>query len=63
MDALGLPGLGRATLVPPPEVAERGHFLTFRLPEARAVSERLRARKVITDCHDELCARLSLGRG
>ncbi|MGH8886830.1 MAG: aminotransferase class V-fold PLP-dependent enzyme [Egibacteraceae bacterium] len=60
LDALDLPGLGRATLVPPPETPERGHFLTFRLPEARAVSERLRARKVITDYRDD---RLRVGFG
>lgn len=60
LDALGLGGLGRATLVPPDDVAERGHFLTFRLPGADAVRERLRARKVIADSRD---GRLRLGFG
>ncbi|MGH3822291.1 MAG: aminotransferase class V-fold PLP-dependent enzyme [Pseudonocardiaceae bacterium] len=49
LDALDLPGLGRASLVPPPELPERGHFLTFRIPDAAAVATRLRACKVITD--------------
>lgn len=60
LDSLDLPGLGRAALVPPPEIPERGHFLTFRLPEAGAVAQRLRARKVITDNRDD---RLRFGFG
>lgn len=60
LDALDLPGLGSAALVPPPEIPERGHFLTFRCPDARTVSERLRARKVITDYRDD---RLRFGFG
>jgi selenocysteine lyase/cysteine desulfurase len=46
---LRVPGLSRITLVPAPDVRERGHLLTFRFPEASAVSARLRARKVISD--------------
>ncbi|MGH3913690.1 MAG: aminotransferase class V-fold PLP-dependent enzyme [Pseudonocardiaceae bacterium] len=60
LDALKVPGLGSAALVPPTEVGERGHFLTFRLPDADAVAGRLRARKVITDYRDD---RLRVGFG
>ncbi len=60
LDALDMPGLGSATLVPPAEIGERGHFLTFRLPDAGAVAARLRARKVITDYRDD---RLRFGFG
>lgn len=60
LDSLDVSGLGRATLVSPPEIGERGHFLTFRLPEAGAIAERLRARKVITDYRDD---RLRFGFG
>jgi kynureninase len=60
LDALDVPGLGSATLVPPSEIPERGHFLTFRVPDARKVTERLRARKVIIDYRDD---RLRFGFG
>lgn len=60
LDALDVPGLGTVTLVPPAEVGERGHFLTFRLPEAGSVADRLRARKVIVDYRDD---RLRIGFG
>jgi kynureninase len=49
-----------AELLPPPEpgtggAGERGHFLTFRLPDARAVHAALHAAGVITDYrHDRL---------
>jgi kynureninase len=49
LDSIDFPGLSSATLVPPVEIGERGHFLTFHLPDAGAVSQRLRTRKVITD--------------
>ncbi len=60
LDALDVPGLSSATLLPAPEVAERGHFLTFRLPDAGAVATRLRAHKVVTDHRDD---RLRFGFG
>ncbi|MGQ0718004.1 MAG: aminotransferase class V-fold PLP-dependent enzyme [Pseudonocardiales bacterium] len=60
LDELDLPGFGSATLVPGPDVGERGHFLTFRRPDAAAISQRLRARKVITDYRDD---RLRFGFG
>lgn len=60
LDSLDLPALSSASLVPPPEMGERGHFLTFRLPDADAVAARLRARKVITDYRDD---RLRFGFG
>ena len=42
-------------LLPGPEVAERGHFLTFRLPDAGAVAAGLHAAGVIVDHrHDRL---------
>jgi len=60
LDALDLPGLNSATLVPPPEILDRGHFLTFQLPDAAAVTQRLRTRKVTIDCRGD---RLRLGFG
>src|SRR5690606_25021418 len=38
-----------ASLIPGRDAPERGHFLTFRLAEARDLYERLHARGVITD--------------
>jgi kynureninase len=52
--------------VPPPDApanggaGERGHFLTFRLPEAAAVHLALHAAAVITDYRDD---RLRIGFG
>ncbi|HEU0088316.1 MAG TPA: aminotransferase class V-fold PLP-dependent enzyme [Pseudonocardiaceae bacterium] len=60
LDALQIPGLGHRTLVPPPEIPGRGNFLTFRLPDAGAIRQRLRARKVTTDHRDD---RLRFGFG
>jgi len=60
LDALGVGGLSRAALVPPADIAERGHFLTFRLPGARGVRERLHARKIIADARGD---RLRFGFG
>ncbi|MGH3927627.1 MAG: hypothetical protein ACRDTT_32995, partial [Pseudonocardiaceae bacterium] len=60
IDALTVPGLGNATLLPPPETSERGHFLTFRHPDASAVAARLRTHKVIIDFRDD---RLRFGFG
>ncbi|CAN5276476.1 aminotransferase class V-fold PLP-dependent enzyme [soil metagenome] len=53
-------GLGRATLVPPSEIIQRAGFLSFRLPDAAEVYQRLHARKVITDFRDD-CLRIGLG--
>lgn len=51
----------RAALVPDEsEVDERGHFLTFRLPEAGALYDRLHAAGVIADHRDD---RLRFGFG
>jgi kynureninase len=51
----------RAALVPGAgEVDERGHFLTFRLPDAGVLHQRLRAAGVITDHRDD---RLRVGFG
>ena len=42
-------------LLPGPDVFDRGHFLTFRLPDAAAIHAALHARGVITDSrHDRL---------
>ena len=42
-------------LLPGPEVGERGHFLTFRIPDAAAVAAALHAAGVIVDHrHDRL---------
>ncbi|MDQ1504084.1 MAG: hypothetical protein QOD57_1811, partial [Actinomycetota bacterium] len=42
-------------LLPGPDVPDRGHFLTFRMPDAAAVHAALHARGVITDSrHDRL---------
>jgi selenocysteine lyase/cysteine desulfurase len=38
-----------AELIPPPELAERGHFLTFRRPDAADLQRRLAERHVVTD--------------
>jgi kynureninase len=47
-------------LVPGTEVGDRGHFLTFRLPDAAAVHSALHAAGVITDYRDD---RLRIGFG
>jgi selenocysteine lyase/cysteine desulfurase len=47
-------------LVPGPEAADRGHFLTFRLPDAAAVSAALHGEGVIVDHRDD---RLRIGFG
>jgi kynureninase len=48
-------------LLPPPEAAtERGHFLTFRLPDAAAVHAALHGVGVIADYRDD---RLRIGFG
>lgn len=44
-----LPGLPSSTCIPPPEFEERGHFITFRLPDAAQVHDRLYERGVLTD--------------
>jgi selenocysteine lyase/cysteine desulfurase len=38
-----------AELIPPPELAERGHFLTFRRPDAADLQRRLAEHLVVTD--------------
>ncbi len=47
-------------LVVPVEDPHRGHFLTFRRPDARALTEKLKSRRVITDARDD---RFRLGFG
>ena len=47
-------------LLPGPEAGERGHFLTFRLPDAAAVHAALHAAGVIADYRDD---RLRIGFG
>jgi selenocysteine lyase/cysteine desulfurase len=47
-------------LVPGPEVEDRGHFLTFRLPDAAAVHAALHEAEVITDFRGD---RLRIGFG
>ena len=47
-------------LLPGPETGDRGHFLTFRLPDAAAVHAALHAAGVIADYRDD---RLRLGFG
>jgi selenocysteine lyase/cysteine desulfurase len=56
----GLDGNWRKALLPPEGTGERGHFLTFRLPDAGAVYRRLHAARVITDHRDD---RLRIGFG
>jgi kynureninase len=47
-------------LLPPDPAGERGHFLTFRLPDAAAAHAALHAANVITDYRDD---RLRIGFG
>jgi selenocysteine lyase/cysteine desulfurase len=47
-------------LLPPPSFTRRGHFLTFRRPDAGDLHDRLRARGVITDVRGD---RLRFGFG
>jgi len=47
-------------LIPGPDVGDRGHFLTFRLPDAAAVHAALHAAGVIADHRDD---RLRIGFG
>jgi selenocysteine lyase/cysteine desulfurase len=49
LDGLGLAALHSGQLVVPIEAANRGHFLTFRTPEAAAIQRRLKEAKVVTD--------------
>jgi selenocysteine lyase/cysteine desulfurase len=55
-----LPALSPDQLVVPVSVAERGHFLTFRTPEAGAIHRRLMTENVITDYRGD---RLRFGFG
>jgi selenocysteine lyase/cysteine desulfurase len=55
-----LEGSWRKALLPPEGTGDRGHFLTFRLPEAEAVHRRLHAAGVVTDHRDD---RLRIGFG
>ncbi|MEW5742295.1 MAG: aminotransferase class V-fold PLP-dependent enzyme [Myxococcota bacterium] len=59
LEALPSSALSRAELVVPEE-ARRGQFLTFRTPDARALSEALAKKRVITDARDD---RLRFGFG
>jgi selenocysteine lyase/cysteine desulfurase len=52
--------LARAELLPPAGAADRGHFLTFRLPEAGALYRALHRAGVVTDHRHD---RLRLGFG
>ncbi len=52
--------LDRASLVPDESMTERGHFLTFRRPDAGDVYETLTARNVVTDHRGD---RLRIGFG
>jgi kynureninase len=45
---VGIPGLGAASLVPPPEIA-RGNFLTFDVDDAEGMHKRIAAQNVIID--------------
>jgi kynureninase len=56
----GAPASWVAALVPGPEVADRGHFLTFRLPEAADIHRRLLDDEVVTDVRGD---RLRIGFG
>ena len=57
---LRLPALNSDHLVVPVSVAERGHFLTFRTPEAGTIHQRLLAENVVTDYRGD---RLRFGFG
>lgn len=59
LDDLGIPELGRATLVPP-DGTERGNFLTFRSDGAGDLFEHLLRRGVVTDYRGD---RLRIGFG
>ncbi len=53
------PGLGRHALVPAAdEVPDRGHFLTYQLPDAGGIHQRLAAAGVVTDVRGD---RLRIG--
>jgi kynureninase len=56
----GLDARLRSALLPAADVAERGHFLTFRLPDAERVHQRLSAAGVVTDRRGD---RLRVGLG
>jgi selenocysteine lyase/cysteine desulfurase len=53
-------GIDSARLVVPIADEHRGQFLTFRTPEARAISDRLDRAKIVTDARDD---RLRFGFG
>ncbi len=52
--------LSARELVVPVEDSHRGHFLTFRRPDARELSAKLKSRRVVTDARDD---RLRFGFG
>ncbi|HVW32570.1 MAG TPA: aminotransferase class V-fold PLP-dependent enzyme [Acidimicrobiia bacterium] len=60
LQARFLAGGPHPELVPGPEAPDRGHFLTFRLPDAAAVQAALHAAGVITDHRGD---RLRIGFG
>ena len=63
LDTVGdrdLPAVNPATLLPDRSWSERGHFLTFQVPEAATVYQGLHDREVITDYRGD---RLRLGFG
>jgi len=49
LEGIGQRELSPARLVPDRSFAERGNFLTFRVPEAKRVHRDLRAKNVVTD--------------
>jgi selenocysteine lyase/cysteine desulfurase len=50
----------RATLVPGEGLGDRGHFLTFRLPDAERLHEHLASAGIVTDRRGD---RLRIGLG
>jgi len=60
LDGLRLPGLTGSELVPDRSFPERGHFLTFRIPNAPQMHELLEEASVITDHRED---RLRFGFG
>ena len=60
LEALDLRALPSGALVTPRDLARQGHFLTFRLPDAVALAEALRAQGVDVDSRGD---RLRFGFG
>ncbi len=60
LDHLDVPGVGRATLVPPDGTPDRGNFLCFGVGDAERAYRRLHDRGVVTDYRG---SRLRIGLG